>query len=217
MVVLPHVLTSIMSCAFQFIWEIYSWADELKKLSGLGFFWHGSSRCLLCGLAFLDGWVSIRPVQVQVTRRDVSGWQHISQVPARKTQQALNRPSSGPGYSGTFASFPLFFSAFIILVVFCKHYWLAFWTEKLCIYRVFCLFCLSSGTTTIFWDHWTVLYACAQRGLATRMRTLNYCYLVQQSLSSTCWLLMEGWHPVTLNALLDSQEQRQARSHHNTE
>lgn len=37
-VVLPHVLTSIMSCTFQFIWEIYSWADELKKFSGLGVF-----------------------------------------------------------------------------------------------------------------------------------------------------------------------------------
>jgi len=31
--VLPHVLTSIMSCTFQFIWEIYSWADKLKDLA----------------------------------------------------------------------------------------------------------------------------------------------------------------------------------------
>jgi len=51
MVVIPHVLTLITSFSFQLIWKICLWADELKGHSVL---LQRASRCLLCGISFLN-------------------------------------------------------------------------------------------------------------------------------------------------------------------
>lgn len=155
-------------------------------------------------LHFLKRVSSIRPFLEWVTN---------SLVPARKTQRALNSPSSGKQYSDTFACVPSPFSMIIILVIFFFNAGIlptCFCTEKFCIWRVSFFFCLPSGKTMIICDTWAVLFIYTV-GISNNKGNMKL-LLVQQSLSSAWWQLVEGWHPATLNALLDSQEQRQTHN-----
>ena len=192
MVVLPHVLTSIMSCTFQFIWEIYSWADELKQQSGV-FLAHGF-RVFALWPRFLK-WMNFHQAIPGSGKKKICLWlaTHFSgssQEDTASTEQAIFWASVLRHFcqhSFTFTSIHCAGKVLQLLV----FYGLASRLEN-SVYTEFAAFSVflqerqrSSGIPEQY-------YTYAQWGLATRMTTLNYCYLVQQSLSSTCWQLMEG-------------------------
>lgn len=142
----------IWACRCFLVWEIYSWADELNELADvfLVFFLPQVFMVLLLWLSFFKRVSSIRPLLAWVTN---------SLVPARKTQKALNRPSSGHQYSGTSACVPSPFSMIINLEIFLNAGILltCFCSEKICICKVFLFFCLSSGKTIIICYTWAAL------------------------------------------------------------